>query len=140
MIWDTQDLVAKAGGRAVQTRTGHAFIKQAMHSENAAYGGEISAHHYFRDFVYCDSGMIPWLLIVELVSQHGPLADLVVDRKAAFPSSGETNFTPDNPETAIARARSEFEPEAMSIDEMDGLASIWAIGALICDVQTPNRL
>jgi len=121
IIWNTQDLVAKAGGRAVQTRTGHAFIKQAMRDENAVYGGEMSAHHYFRDFVYCDSGMIPWLLVAELVSRHGPLADLVADRKAAFPSSGEINFTLDDPKAAIARVRTEFELEAISIDEMDGL-------------------
>jgi phosphomannomutase len=121
IIWNTQDLVAKVGGRAVQTRTGHAFIKQAMRDENAVYGGEMSAHHYFRDFVYCDSGMIPWLLVAELVSRHGPLADLVAHQKAAFPSSGEINFTLDDPKAAIARVRSEFEPEAMSIDEMDGL-------------------
>ena len=121
IIWNTQDLVAKVGGRAVQTRTGHAFIKQAMRDENAVYGGEMSAHHYFRDFVYCDSGMIPWLLVAELVSRHGPLADLVADRKAAFPSSGEINFTLDDPKAAIARVRSEFEPEAIYIDEMDGL-------------------
>lgn len=122
IIWNTQDLVAKAGGRAVQTRTGHAFIKQAMRDETAVYGGEMSAHHYFRDFVYCDSGMIPWLLVAELVSRHGPLADLVADRKAAFPSSGEINFTLGDPKAAIARVRSEFEPGAISIDEMDGLS------------------
>ena len=121
IIWNTHDLVAKAGGRAVQTRTGHAFIKQAMRDENAVYGGEMSAHHYFRDFVYCDSGMIPWLLVAELVSRHGPLADLVADRKAAFPSSGEINFTLQDPMAALARVREEFEPEAISIDEMDGL-------------------
>ena len=113
--------MAKAGGRAVQTRTGHAFIKQALRDENAVYGGEMSAHHYFRDFVYCDSGMIPWLLVAELVSRHGPLADLVADRKAAFPSSGEINFTLQDPMAALARVREEFEPEAISIDEMDGL-------------------
>lgn len=121
IIWNTQDLVAKAGGRAVQTRTGHAFIKQAMRDEDAVYGGEMSAHHYFRDFVYCDSGMIPWLLVAELVSRHGPLADLVAHRKAKFPSSGEINFTLEDPKAAIARVRTEFEPGAISIDEMDGL-------------------
>ena len=121
IIWNTQDLVAKVGGRAVQTRTGHAFIKQAMRDENAVYGGEMSAHHYFRDFVYCDSGMIPWLLVAELVSRHGPLADLVAHRKAAFPSSGEINFTLEDPKAAIARVRAAFDPEAISIDEMDGL-------------------
>jgi phosphomannomutase len=121
IIWNTLDLVAKAGGRAVQTRTGHAFIKQAMRDENAVYGGEMSAHHYFRDFDYCDSGMIPWLLVAELVSRNGPLADLVAHRKAAFPSSGEINFTLADPKAAIARVRAAFEPEAISIDEMDGL-------------------
>lgn len=121
IIWNTQDLVGKAGGRAVQTRTGHAFIKQAMRDENAVYGGEMSAHHYFRDFVYCDSGMIPWLLVAELVSRHGPLADLVAHRIAAFPSSGEINFTLADPKAAIARVRAEFEPKAKTIDEMDGL-------------------
>ena len=121
IIWNTQDLVAKAGGRAVQTRTGHAFIKQAMRDENAVYSGEMSAHHYFRDFVYCDSGMIPWLLVAELVSRHGPLADLVAHRKAAFPSSGEINFTLEDPKAAITSVRAELEPDAISIDEMDGL-------------------
>lgn len=124
IIWNTQDLVAKAGGRAIQTRTGHAFIKQALRDENAVYGGEMSAHHYFRDFVYCDSGMIPWLLVAELVSRHGPLADLVAHRKAAFPSSGEINFTLEDPKAAIARVRATFEPEATSIDEMDGLGFV----------------
>lgn len=92
-----------------------------MRGENAVYGGEMSAHHYFRDFVYCDSGMIPWLLVAELVSRHGPLADLVAHRKAAFPSSGEINFTLEDQKAAIARVRAEFQPEAISIDEMDGL-------------------
>jgi phosphomannomutase len=92
-----------------------------MRDKDAVYGGEMSAHHYFRDFVYCDSGMIPWLLIAELVSHHGPLADLVADRRAAFPSSGEINFTLDDPKAAILRVKSEFEPEAIAIDDMDGL-------------------
>lgn len=121
IIWNTQDIVAKAGGRAVQTRTGHTFIKQAMRDENAVYGGEMSAHHYFRDFVYCDSGMIPWLLVAELVSKNGPLSKLVADRKAAFPSSGEINFTLNDPKGAIARVRAEFEPLAVRLDQMDGL-------------------
>lgn len=121
IIWNTQDIVASMGGRAVQTRTGHAFIKQAMRDEDAVYGGEMSAHHYFRDFVYCDSGMIPWLLVAELVSRHGPLADQVAHRKAAFPSSGEINFTLDDPKAALERVRAEFAREAQSVDDMDGL-------------------
>jgi phosphomannomutase len=120
IVWNTRDRVARAGGRAVQTRTGHAFIKQAMRDENAVYGGEMSAHHYFRDFVFCDSGMIPWLVIAELVSRLGPLADLVADRKAAFPSSGEINFTLDDPKAAIDRVRATFGPQARTRDDMDG--------------------
>ncbi|MDV7271914.1 phosphomannomutase [Thioclava sp. A2] len=143
IIWNTQDLVAQAGGRAVQTRTSHAFIKQAMRDENAVYGGEMSAHHYFRDFVYCDSGMIPWLLVAELVSRHGPLADLVADRKAAFPSSGEINFTLDDPKAAIARVRAEFEPEAISIDDMDGLGfdmGVWRFNLRSSNTEPVVRL
>lgn len=121
IIWNTQDIIAKNGGRAVQSKTGHAFIKQVMRDENAAYGGEMSAHHYFRDFVYCDSGMIPWLLIAELVSRNGPLADLVKERKSAFPSSGEINFSLEDPQGAIARVTHALRGEARAIDEIDGV-------------------
>ena len=93
VIWNTQDIVAQKGGVAVQSKTGHAFIKQTMRSNRAVYGGEMSAHHYFRDFAYCDSGMIPWILIAELVSRSElSLGAWVKDRFAAFPSSGEINF------------------------------------------------
>lgn len=122
VIWNTQDVVARAGGRAVQARTGHAFVKQAMRDHGAVYGGEMSAHHYFRDFVHCDSGMIPWLVVAGLVSTQGPLADQVAAMQAAFPSSGEINFHPDDPGAAIARVRAAFEPEARGLDETDGLS------------------
>ena len=122
IVWNTQDIVASSGGRAVQSRTGHAFIKQVMRDEDAVYGGEMSAHHYFRDFVYCDSGMIPWLLVAELVSRNGPLADLISERKALFPSSGEINFTLDDPAVSIARVSDAFRDEARSIDQTDGIS------------------
>ncbi len=121
IIWNTQDIVARNCGRAVQSRTGHAFIKQAMRDEEAVYGGEMSAHHYFRDFCYCDSGMIPWLLVAELVSRNGPLASLIAERKASFPSSGEINFTLDDPISAIARVADECRGAARSVDETDGI-------------------
>ncbi|MCE0506904.1 phosphomannomutase [Roseivivax sp. GX 12232] len=121
IIWNTQDVVARAGGQAVQARTGHAFVKQAMRDQNAVYGGEMSAHHYFRDFCFCDSGMIPLLLVAELVSAGKPLATLVEARKSAFPSSGEINFTLPDPAAAIARVRAAFEPRAEGVDETDGL-------------------
>jgi phosphomannomutase len=121
IIWNTRDIVERAGGVAVQARTGHAFVKQAMRDEAAVYGGEMSAHHYFRDFAYCDSGMIPWLLVAELVSRRGRLRDLVAGRRAAFPSSGELNFTLDDPSASIARVREAFGVEALDLDETDGL-------------------
>ncbi len=122
VVWNTLEVVGRAGGRAVQSRTGHAFIKAEMRAADAVYGGEMSAHHYFRDFYYCDSGMIPWLLVAELVSGQGPLADLVAARKAAFPSSGEINFKLTDPKASIARVRAAFEPLAKSIDETDGIS------------------
>ena len=122
VIWNTLDVVTRANGQAIQSRTGHAFIKQAMRDHGAVYGGEISAHHYFRDFCHCDSGMIPWLMIAELVSRKGALHDLVVARRAAFPSSGEINFKLSDVSPAIARIRSAFEPDAIALDETDGLS------------------
>ncbi len=123
VVWNTMDVVAAAGGVAVQARTGHAFVKQAMRDAGAVYGGEMSAHHYFRDFVWCDSGMIPWLLIAELISRRGQfLASLVAHRKAAFPSSGEMNFRLPQPAAAIARVRARYQPLATAVDETDGLS------------------
>lgn len=122
VIWNTQDVVGRAGGEAVQSRTGHAFIKQSMRDHNAVYGGEMSAHHYFRDFVYCDSGMIPWVVMAELVSRQGRLSDLVAARRAAYPSSGEINFHPADPKAAIAAVRAVYEPQARAIDQTDGIS------------------
>ncbi len=122
VIWNTREVVARAGGRAVATPTGHVFFKRAMRAEGAIYGGEMSAHHYFRDFSHCDSGMIPWLLIAELVSRNGPLAPMVAARRAAHPSSGEINFRLDDPEAALSRVRAAFEPRAHGVDETDGLS------------------
>jgi phosphomannomutase len=115
--------ILRAGGRAVQARTGHAFVKQAMRDHGAVYGGEMSAHHYFRDFMCCDSGMIPWLLVAELVGRSGkPLSGLVSDRMAAFPSSGEINFRLDDPGAAIARIEAAFASKVPARDETDGLS------------------
>ena len=123
VIWNTQNIVTQKGGIAVQSKTGHAFIKQTMRSHEAVYGGEMSAHHYFRDFAYCDSGMIPWLLIAELVSRSGrSLGDWVKDRFAAFPSSGEMNFKVSDASTAIENVLSDYRADALSIDEMDGVS------------------
>ena len=123
VIWNTQDIVAQKAGIAVQSKTGHAFIKQVMRSHEAVYGGEMSAHHYFRDFAYCDSGMIPWLLIAELVYRSGhSLGDCVKDRFAAFPSSGEINFKVADGGKAIENVLSAYRADALSIDKTDGVS------------------
>lgn len=123
LTWNTIDMVRRAGGIPVQSKTGHAFIKERMRAENAIYGGEMSAHHYFRDFAYCDSGMIPWLLVVELVSRSGqPLSQLVGERIHAYPCSGEINYTVDNAKAAVQAVRQHYASEPALIDATDGLS------------------
>lgn len=109
LVWNTRELVQAAGGIPIMTRTGHAFIKQRMRQEDAIYGGEMSAHHYFRDFGYCDSGMIPWLLICSLLCRKNTtLAELVQGRMAAYPVSGEINSVVNDPDAAMARVKAHF--------------------------------
>lgn len=123
LTWNTIEIAERFHGEAVQSKTGHAFIKERMRKENAIYGGEMSAHHYFRDFAYCDSGMIPWLLVAELVSVAGkPLLDLVSERMAAFPCSGEINRKIEDPKAVIAKVESEYAATAQSVDHVDGLS------------------
>ena len=123
LTWNTQDIVQQAGGQAVMSKTGHAFIKERMRLENAIYGGEMSAHHYFRDFAFCDSGMIPWLLVCALLSQTGkPLSTLVAERIALFPCSGEINFKVMNVKQSIARIEAHFMAQHPVIDRTDGLS------------------
>lgn len=123
LTWNTIDLVGRNSGIAVQSKTGHAFIKERMRLEDAVYGGEMSAHHYFRDFAYCDSGMIPWLLVAELLCLKGnSLSELVSERIAAFPSSGEINFTLADPAASIQRVLGSFEEKALLIDKTDGIS------------------
>ena len=123
MTWNTIDLVEKAGGEAVICKTGHAFIKERMRSEDAVYGGEMSAHHYFRDFAYCDSGMIPWLLVAEMLSvKNVPLSTMVAERIAMFPSSGEINSKLADPKAAIARVKAQFTAGAVDIHDIDGVS------------------
>ena len=123
VIWNTLDIVNSMGGEAVQSKTGHAFIKQTMRSHQAIYGGEMSAHHYFRDFACCDSGMIPWLLVAELISKSGrSLGGWVQDRFKAFPSTGETNFSVKDPSAAIARVVAAYREASVTLDEIDGVS------------------
>ncbi|HAI2857235.1 TPA: phosphomannomutase CpsG [Escherichia coli] len=127
LSWNTVDVVTAAGGTPVMSKTGHAFIKERMRKEDAIYGGEMSAHHYFRDFAYCDSGMIPWLLVAELVCLKGKtLGELVRDRMAAFPASGEINSKLAQPVEAINRVEQHFSREALAVDRTDGISMTFA--------------
>lgn len=123
LTWNTIYQVRAAGGVPVQSKTGHAFIKERMRAEDALYGGEMSAHHYFRDFAYCDSGMIPWLLVAELMSRTGkPLAALVDERIRAFPCSGEINFRVTDVQASIERVVEHYCGLSQAVDRTDGVS------------------
>lgn len=123
LTWNTRDIAEKSHGNAIQSKTGHAFIKERMRLEDAVYGGEMSAHHYFRDFFYCDSGMIPWLLVAELLSiKNQPLSAMLEDRIAKFPSPGEINSQVADAKSAIAKVFDLYSPEAKVIDKTDGIS------------------
>ena len=123
LSWNTIDLVTESGGIPVMSKTGHAFIKERMRLEDAIYGGEMSAHHYFRDFSYCDSGMIPWLLVAELIcNKNQTLSHLVSDRMTAYPASGEINSSLADPKKAIERVLEKYKANAVSIDYTDGIS------------------
>jgi len=123
LTWNTIDIVESHHGQAIQSKTGHAFLKERMRKEDAIYGGEMSAHHYFRDFAYCDSGMIPWLLVAELLSKTGTSLSAQVDqRMQTFPCSGEINFTVKNADDSIELIQNHYTNEALSVDHTDGVS------------------
>ena len=123
LTWNTIDMVEKAGGRPLMNKTGHAFMKERMRAEDAVYGGEMSAHHYFRRFSYCDSGMLPWLLVVQEMTLTGkPLSALVKAMQAAYPASGEINRRLADPEAALALIENIYQNEAKAVDRTDGLS------------------
>lgn len=115
-------MVRSAGGIPIQCKTGHAFIKERMRLEDAVYGGEMSAHHYFRDFAYCDSGMIPWLLVLEIMSrEEKPLSELIYERVDRFPVSGEINRRVARPEEVMRMIERKYAGVKTVIDRTDGL-------------------
>ncbi|ERT14316.1 phosphomannomutase/phosphoglucomutase [Photorhabdus temperata] len=123
LTWNTIEVVTSSNGIPILSKTGHAFIKEKMREENAIYGGEMSAHHYFRDFSYCDSGMIPWLLIAELLSiKEKKLSQLVQARIEAYPSSGEINSILSSPQDAIQRVLNHYQKDAIATDYTDGIS------------------
>jgi phosphomannomutase len=123
LFWNTQHLVRAAGGRPVQCKSGHAFMKACMRKADAVYGGEMSGHHYFRNFAYCDSGMIPWVVMAGLLSRTGkPLSSLVNERIQAFPSSGEINRKIGDVAGAVEAVRQRFQPGSVKVENVDGLS------------------
>jgi phosphomannomutase len=123
LTWNTVEMVREAHGVPVMSKTGHAFIKERMRREDAVYGGEMSGHHYFRDFAYCDSGMIPWLLVLEIMSRKGaPLSRLVGELISRYPVSGEINRKLADPDAALRRVEAFYGPQAVSLDRTDGLS------------------
>ena len=127
LIWNTIEIANAGGGEAIQCKTGHAFIKERMRLEDAAYGGEMSAHHYFRDFFYCDSGMLPWLLVLELMNKQGmKLSELVDQRMQAFPASGEINTVVEDSAALLQAVEAKYAADAESVDYTDGLSVNYA--------------
>jgi len=124
LTWNTIDMVRQAGGVPVESKTGHAFIKERMRAEDAIYGGEMSAHHYFREFAYCDSGMIPWLLVADRVSRtRMPLAEMLAGRMVAYPCSGELNFVVSDAKAVVAKVLQHFSAQQPSLDHVDGVSA-----------------
>ena len=123
LVWNTQAVVAANGGEAVQSKSGHAFIKEKMREVDAVYGGEMSAHHYFRDFYYCDSGMVPWLLVLEIMCETGkPLSALVEECIARYPASGEINREVGDAKAVIAKVLDKYKKDAVDVDHTDGVS------------------
>lgn len=123
LVWNTFDVVEQYQGEAIQSKSGHAFIKDVMREHNAVYGGEMSAHHYFRDFAYCDSGMIPWLLVLSVLSETGQsLSSLVEEMIAKFPCSGEINFKVADTQATIQKIFEHYASQNPTIDQTDGVS------------------
>jgi len=123
VLWNTQDLVRWFGGVSIVSKTGHAFIKERMKKENAVYGGEMSGHHYFRDFGFCDSGMLPWLFLLEFLSKKDcTISELLEDRIVKYPTSGEINRRLLDPQNAIDRIELKYSKESLSVEKIDGLS------------------
>ena len=144
LVWNTEEMVLAAGGTPVECKSGHAFIKEKMRAVDAAYGGEMSAHHYFKEFSYCDSGMIPWLQVAEAICEEGrSLSEMVGERMHRYPVSGELNLTLGEPARSLEAIRRTYESEALSLDETDGLSfefSEWRFNVRMSNTEPVVRL
>ena len=144
LTWNTTDVVSTVGGRAIMSKAGHAFIKEKMREEDAIYGGEMSAHHYFRDFAYCDSGMIPWLLVIDLMSRkQKKLSELVDERMLMYPVSGEINRKIEDAAALMELVEKTYGSDAQVVDKTDGLSfefSTWRFNIRSSNTEPVVRL
>ena len=144
LVWNTLDILQQYDGVAVQSKSGHAFIKDVMREHNAVYGGEMSAHHYFRDFAYCDSGMIPWLLAASVLSEtKKTLSSLVAEMISKFPCSGEINFTVQDTAITIQKIVEHFAAQQPQIDQTDGISldfGVWRLNVRASNTEPLLRL
>ncbi len=144
LVWNTREEVLKAGGTPQLSKAGHSFIKETMRSNNSVYGGEMSGHHYFRDFFYSDSGMIPWLLLLQNISNSGQsLSQLVADRMQRYPVSGEINTKVDKPRVLLERIKEHYLAQQPIIDDLDGYSfefSDWRFNLRMSNTEPLVRL
>ena len=137
LVWNTFDVIEQYQGDAIQSKSGHSYIKEKMREHNAVYGGEMSAHHYFRDFAYCDSGMIPWLLAISVLSEtQQTLSSLVEGMIEKFPCSGEINFKVADTQATIQKLFDHFADQNPAIDDTDGVSLTF--GAWRLNVRASN--
>jgi len=123
LTWNTLEVVKASGGVSVLSKSGHAFIKQRMREVDGVYGGEMSAHHYFKRFAYCDSGMIPWLIVAQILCESGQsLSSLVGERIGLFPVSGELNYRVPDARATLAAIEARYAPQARAVDRTDGVS------------------
>lgn len=143
LTWNTQEVVDAAGGTAVRCKSGHAFMKECMRANEVLYGGEMSAHHYFKDFSYCDSGMIPWLLVAELLCTTGKnLSELVAERMEKFPCSGEINRKVEDSAAVLAAIEAKYA-DGGQVDKLDGLSidyADWRFNVRVSNTEPVMRL
>jgi len=144
LVWNTREEVMRANGIPNQSKAGHSFIKEIMRANKAVYGGEMSGHHYFRDFYYSDSGMIPWLLLLEKISNAGQtLTDLVSERIERYPVSGEINTEVKNPKILLEKIKEHYLPFDPIIDDIDGYSfefSDWRFNLRMSNTEPLVRL
>jgi phosphomannomutase len=123
LTWNTVEVVKASGGVSVLSKSGHAFIKQRMREVDGIYGGEMSAHHYFKRFAYCDSGMIPWLIVAQILSESGhSLSSLVGERIGLYPVSGELNYRVPDAKATLAAIEARYALSARAVDRTDGVS------------------